>query len=101
MIEFDKAVDVSFKFAEKSRNTLVVVTADHETGGAAIVGGDLEESKVKINYSSEEHTSEMVPVFSLGPHSEKFNGIYDNTEIFNKLFEIVRQWKNTFFPFYF
>ena len=91
MIEFDKAVDVSFKFAEKSRNTLVVVTADHETGGAAIVGGDLEESKVKINYSSDEHTSEMVPVFSLGPHSEKFNGIYDNTEIFNKLFEIVRQ----------
>ena len=76
---------------KKARNTLVVVTADHETGGAAIVGGDLEESKVKINYSSEEHTSEMVPVFSLGPHSEKFNGIYDNTEIFNKLFEIVRQ----------
>ena len=91
MLEFDEAIDISYKYAEESKNTLVVVTADHETGGAAIVSGNLEESVVKINYSSEDHTSEMVPVFSIGPYSENFKGVYDNTEIFNKLFEIVKQ----------
>jgi len=91
MLEFDKAVDVSYKYAIENKNTLVIVTADHETGGAAIVSGDLEKQIVKINYSSDEHTSEMVPVFSIGPYSEKFKGVYDNTEIFNKLFEIVKE----------
>ena len=51
----------------------------------------LDVKIVKINYSSDEHTSEMVPVFSIGPYSEKFKGVYDNTEIFNKLFEIVKE----------
>lgn len=33
MMDFEKTVQLAFDFAKKNRNTLVIVTADHETGG--------------------------------------------------------------------
>mgnify|MGYP003309840594 FL=1 len=91
MLEFDAAVESSYNFAEKNKNTLVVVTADHETGGASIVDGSLEESITKTEYSSDEHTAEMVPVYSFGYNSSYFTGVYDNTEIFDKLRAIIEK----------
>lgn len=38
VIEFDRAVAVAKAFAEKHPDTLVIVTADHECSGAAIIG---------------------------------------------------------------
>ena len=96
MLEFDKTIETVFNFADKDKNTLVVITADHETGGAAIVDGNLEESFVKIKYVSGDHTATMVPIFSLGPYSSLFKGVYDNTEIFDKLEAIIKKWKNYF-----
>ena len=89
MLEFDRTVGKVFNFAEKDKNTTVVITADHETGGLSIVDGNLEDSNVIIKYVSEDHTATMVPIFSLGPYSSLFNGIYDNTEIFDKLEAII------------
>ena len=37
-IEFDRAVQVAKDFAEQNPDTLVIVTADHECSGAAIIG---------------------------------------------------------------
>lgn len=37
-IEFDRAVAKAKAFAEKNRNTLVIITADHECAGVAIIG---------------------------------------------------------------
>jgi len=91
MIEFDNTIKKVFDFIENDGNTLVVITADHETGGVAITGGDLLKSKVKNKYVSGDHTATMVPVFSSGYKAHNFKGVYDNTEIFNKLFEIVNQ----------
>ena len=78
-------------FSRKNKNTLVVVTADHETGGASIVDGNLEESITKTEYSSDKHTAEMVPVYSFGYNSSFFTGVYDNTEIFDKLKTIIEK----------
>ena len=78
-------------FAEIDGETLVIVTADHETGGASIIDGDLEKSIVKTEYSSENHTAEMVPVYSYGYNSSNFTGVYDNTEIFDKLKSIIEK----------
>ena len=89
MIEFDNTIKKVFDFIDNDGNTLVVITADHETGGAAITGGDLLKSKVKNNYVSGSHTATMVPVFSSGYKAHNFKGVYDNTEIFDKLFKIV------------
>jgi len=83
--EFDKTIETVFDFAKKDGNTLVIVTADHETGGLTLKGGDFENATVKGDFSTEGHSAEMVPVFSYGPYSKLFSGIYENTSIFEKM----------------
>ncbi len=85
MLDFDKTVGEVLKFAEADGNTLVIVTADHETGGMTINEGDIEKGEVKAKFTSFDHTGVMVPVFAYGPGSEDFCGIYENTEIFHKM----------------
>jgi alkaline phosphatase len=89
-LDFDKAVGVALDFAKTDGHTLVIVTADHETGGVTITGGDRATHKVKLSFSTKGHTAVMVPVYAFGPGSEKFAGIYDNTEIFRKILESFR-----------
>jgi len=90
-LEFNETIKVVLEFAKKDKNTVVVVTADHETGGAAIVRGDLSSSTIKNRFATPNHTASMVPVFSFGPNAHLFKGIYENTEIFNKLLSIVEK----------
>ena len=90
-LEFNDAIQVVLDFAKKDKNTIVVVTADHETGGAAIVRGKLSDSTIKNRFVSTNHTASMVPVFSYGHQAHLFKGIYENTEIFNKLLSIVNK----------
>ncbi len=96
IIDFDKAIGLALDFAEKDGNTLVVVTADHETGGYTLRSGKNEEGKTDYNiidpsFSTSGHSATMVPVFAYGPGSEKFRGIYENTEIFEKIKEITAE----------
>ena len=84
-MDFDKAVGVALDFAKNDGHTLVVITADHETGGVTIIDGDIQSHKVKLNFSTKDHTAVMVPVYAFGPGAEKFTGIYDNTDIFKKI----------------
>jgi alkaline phosphatase len=44
-IEFDRAIKVAQDFAKENSDTLVIVTADHECGGAAIIGASLGTTK--------------------------------------------------------
>ena len=85
-LDFDKAVGVALDFAKEDGHTLVIITGDHETGGVTITDGDKEAHKVKLNFSTKDHTAVMVPVYAYGRGSEKFIGIYDNTDIFKKIF---------------
>ncbi len=84
MLDFDDAVGAVLDFAEKNKETLVIITADHETGGFAINGGSLEDGVVTGAFTTLHHTATMVPVFAFGPGAEQFIGIYENTEIFSK-----------------
>ncbi|MCK5839700.1 MAG: alkaline phosphatase [Bacteroidales bacterium] len=84
-LEFDDVIGKVLDFAEKDGETLVIITADHECGGLTIVGGDLEEGTIEGNFSSGDHTPVMVPLFAFGPGAEDFSGVYDNTEIFEKM----------------
>ena len=85
MLDFDRAIAKALEFAVKDRNTLVIVTADHETGGMSLVGGDIKKGSVKTNFGSSDHTAVMVPVFAFGPGAQEFQGIYENVEVFNKM----------------
>ena len=78
---FDLAVAEALKFADSNGETLVVVTADHETGGLTLLDGDLQTGHVLAVYNSDDHTPTVVPVFAYGPGSREFIGTYLNVEI--------------------
>lgn len=84
MVDFDNAVGKALEFAAKDGETLVIVTADHETGGFGIIGGSITEGLVQGAFLIKDHTATMVPVFAYGPGSEIFTGVQDNTDIFKK-----------------
>ncbi|MFB6319320.1 alkaline phosphatase [Saccharicrinis sp. FJH54] len=89
MLDFDYTIGEALKFAAKNKNTLVIVTADHETGGMALSGGDYDSGEVKASYTTKSHTGIMVPVFAWGPGSEEFRGIMDNTDVFKKMQKLL------------
>ena len=87
-LDFDRAVGRALKFAEQNGETLVIVTADHETGGMAIMNGDMAKGEVKAKFTTGGHTGIMVPVFAFGPGAEEFTGVMQNTDIFKKMYEL-------------
>lgn len=89
-LSFDLAVAKALKFADQNGETLVIVTADHETGGLTLVDGNLEKRKVTARYMTNDHTPIMIPVFAYGPGSSNFCGTYSNTEIFHKILESLK-----------
>ncbi len=89
MLDFDQAIAEALKFADANKNTLVVITADHETSGFGIVGGNMEEGTVQGDFLTVDHTGIMVPLFAYGPKAQNFNGVYENTEVFNKILELL------------
>ncbi len=88
-LRFDEAVKVGMDFALKDKNTLVIVTADHECGGLTIIGGDIKCENVKTAWSTGGHSGVPVPVYAFGPKAIEFAGVYDNTEVPKKLAELL------------
>ena len=102
LIDFDDAIGKALDFAEKDGNTLVIVTADHETGGFTLASTPkkTEDGKSYSDYSeitgafsTNGHSATLIPVFAYGPGAEAFSGIYENTEIFHKILEVTK-WNN-------
>lgn len=89
IFDFDQTIGRVLQWAAEDEETLVIVTADHETGGLSLLGGDLEKGQVKVKFNTTGHTGILVPVYTFGPGSEHFVGIYENTEIFNKIFKLL------------
>jgi len=90
-LDMDEAIGAALEFAEKDRKTLIVVTADHETGGLTLTGGNINNKSVKAEFiESGSHTGVMVPVFSYGPGAARFSGINDNTFFFNEFISLLR-----------
>jgi alkaline phosphatase len=87
--DFDTAINAALDFAEDNGNTLVVVTADHETGGLSINGGTKNGKNLELKYTTKGHTGNMVGVFAYGPGEEQFRGIYENYMIGRKLIHFV------------
>lgn len=81
MLSFDMAIAEAMKFADENGETLVIVTADHETGGLILLDGDRSTGRVTGVFTTNDHTPTVIPVFAYGPGSKNFIGTYMNTEI--------------------
>lgn len=89
MIDFDRTIGAVLDWAMKDGNTLVVITADHETGGLALNGGSFAQKSIDAKFTTGGHTAVMVPVFAYGPGSKKFMGIYQNTQIYHNFRKLL------------
>ena len=79
--ELDAAVREILLFADSRRDTLVVVTADHDTGGMGLVRGRAAEGRAQVRWTTDGHVGNWVPLFAFGPGADQFAGVLDNTEI--------------------
>lgn len=93
-LDFDQAVGVAFDFADRNPGTLVVVTADHETGGLSIPSGkpdfSLPDQGVKYAFSTGGHTGIFVPIYAYGAGAENFSRIMENIDIPQLLEQLLR-----------
>ncbi|MBP3382950.1 MAG: alkaline phosphatase [Tidjanibacter sp.] len=85
IVDFDAAVKIAFDYADKHPGTLVVVTADHETGGLTIINNnnkfDVAENPIAYHFSTGGHSGGMVPIFAYGAGAEAFSRVLENTDI--------------------
>lgn len=91
MLDFDRTIKKVLDFAKKDGNTLVIVLADHETGGyslsskASYTENENDYNLLSPSFSTKGHSASMVPVFAFGPGCELFSGVYNNTDVFYKI----------------
>ncbi|MBQ4279912.1 MAG: alkaline phosphatase [Rikenellaceae bacterium] len=85
VIDFDRAVGVAQRFADENPGTLVVICADHETGGMTLPDGNFAEKRFDARFTSDYHTGVFVPLYAYGTGAEAFAGVYENTGIFERI----------------
>ncbi len=98
MLDFDAAIGAAVDFSDADKNTLVVVTADHETGGFTLAaerkkipfqGMQSNYADIRFDFSTMGHSAAMVPVLSKGVGERQFSGIYQNTGIFHRIMALA------------
>ena len=90
MADFEDMLHAVLDFAERDGSTLVIVTADHETGGLTLKTGDIAAGTSRPSWSTGSHTGVMVPVFAYGPGAEQFSVIQQNTDFYNKILNLLK-----------
>lgn len=91
MNEFDRTLTLLVKYVAAHPNTLLVVTADHDTGGTAITYGNRQTDEPQLIFATHSHTGNMVPVFAWGAGRENFTGIMNNSDIALKIKDLIRK----------
>ncbi len=89
LLDFDKTLGVALDFAKQNGETLIIVTADHETGGFTLASDGKDYNKIKPTFSTTGHSGTMVPVFAEGPGASLFNGIYESIEVYHKMMALI------------
>lgn len=91
LIDFDSVIGRVLDFAQNDGNTLLIVTADHETGGFTLAASQGDYNLLEPSFSTGGHSATMVPVFAYGPGAASFSGIYENTEIYIKMKALLKE----------
>ena len=90
VLDFDKTIGKVLDFAKKDGNTLVIITADHETGGMTILNGKFSSDTMKALFSTKNHSGVPVPVFAYGPGAENFSGFMENVSFKGKIETLLK-----------
>lgn len=81
VLDFDRAVGVVLDWMKQHPDTLLVVTADHQTGGLSLLGGDKGKCEVDAHFSTFRHSGVAVPVYAAGCGAAAFTGVRENTQL--------------------
>lgn len=89
VLDFDKAVEAAIRFAEEDGHTLVIISADHETGAVTLGHCNPEDGFATAVFASGGHSPAMVPLFAYGPHSRDFAGCQENSDVSRKILNLL------------
>jgi len=90
MLDFDQTIGKALDFAKKDGNTLVIITADHETGGMTILDGKFGSDMLKAAFITKSHSGVPVPIFAYGPGAENFSGFMENISFKGKIEKLLK-----------
>ncbi len=93
MQEFNQTLKALVAYVQEHPNTLLVVTADHETGGTSVAYKSHEVGEtvpLQLSFSTKGHTGTVVPVFAYGAGAEAFAGIMKNTDIPKRIENLIK-----------
>ena len=93
MKEFAGTLNKMIEYVNQHPETLLIVTADHETGGTGVYYNGhtpANEGPIKLNFSTKGHTGTVVPIFAYGAGAENFAGVMKNTDIPKKIEELIK-----------
>ena len=90
-IDFDKAIGNALDYADRNKNTVVIVVGGPEASGMSLPDANPKEGSVNAKWTEHGmiHTGVMVPIFAYGVDAQQFQGIQDNTDIFFKIKKIL------------
>ncbi len=90
-LDFDRAVGVVLRWMIRHPDTLLIITADHQTGGLSILGGSKEKGEVKAAFSTSKHSGVAVPLYATGAGAAAFGGVQENTELLPKILRAAKR----------
>ena len=93
MKEFAGTLNKMIEYVNQHPETLLIVTADHETGGTGVYYNGhtpANEGPIKLNFSTKGHTGTVVPIFAYGAGAENFAGVMKNIDIPKKIEELIK-----------
>lgn len=93
MKEFNCTLRQMIEYVNQHPETLLVVTADHETGGTGVDYNGHKpgnEGPVKLRFSTHGHTGTVVPIFAYGAGAKEFAGVMKNTDVPKKIEALLK-----------
>lgn len=85
VMDFNNAIQVALDYAKTHENTLLVVTADHETGGLTLIDPKGHYADPAFSFSTHSHTCLPVMVYAYGTGAEQFTGWMQNSDLKAKI----------------
>ena len=85
VLEFAAAVQAALDWATNRNDTLILVTADHETGGLSVTSDQGAGNEPEVEWATGGHTQTPVGCWAWGPGSERVGGAMANTNTYHVL----------------